>query len=150
METKITGINHLWKVDSLYLTGQPTSDSVADIKALGIDRVFNLRGESEMDFSSQKSDFEAAGIEYHQLPILDANKSLNKESIDKLNSMMDSSKSNLIHCGTANRVGGWLITHLVQNKKMNFDEAVEIAKNNGLKNEAFIEQARQILSLIHI
>lgn len=148
METKkietIPGLNHLWKVDNLYLAGQPSAESISEIKALGIERVFNLRAESEMDFSEQKAGFEAAGIEYIQLPILDATKSLDKENVAKLNTMIDPTKPNFIHCGTANRVGGWLMTYLTSKRDMSFDEAVIIARNNGLKNEGFIEQARSI------
>lgn len=149
METKrienIEGLNHLWKVDNLYLAGQPSAESVSAIKDFGVERIFNLRNEAEMDFSTERENFETAGLEYHQMTILDETKTLDRETVIKLNSMIDPVKPNFIHCGTANRVGGWLITYLVLNRKMDFDAAVEIAKNNGLTNPGFIEQARTII-----
>jgi hypothetical protein len=47
----------------------------------------------------------------------------------------------LIHCASANRVGGWVITYLVEEKKMHFDEACEIAMQSGLTNPALISAA---------
>ena len=64
----------------------------------------------------------------------------------KLSSMVNDTEIPFIHCGTANRVGAWLIVHLVKEKGMDFEAAVEVASNNGLTNPAFIEQAEDILN----
>lgn len=149
METKritsIEGLNHLWKVDNLYLAGQPSEASLQGIKDLGVTKVFNLRGEGEQDFSFEEKGFEKLGISYEQIPILE-DKSLSERNCKKLTEQVESEETPFIHCGSANRVGAWLITHLVKSKGMGFEDAVEIASNNGLTNPAFIEQAEDILN----
>lgn len=149
METKrittIPGLNHLWQVDNLFLAGQPTLDSVTGIKELGVTKVINLRGEDEMDFNAERDSFKAASISYEQFPLL-VDKRLTREKTEKLSKIVDAEAKPFIHCGTANRVGAWLITYLVEYKGMEFEQAVDIASENGLTNPAFIEQAQEILN----
>lgn len=143
--TSIDGINNLWKVDNLYLAGQPSIDSLNSIKDLGVSSIINLRGESEMDFSEEKAKSISLGLNYHQFPIVVDGK-LNKENCEKLSNMINDSDPHFIHCGSANRVGGWLITYLVQFRNFSFEDAVTIAQNNGLSNPAFIDQAKEIIN----
>lgn len=150
METKrittIPGLNHLWKVDNIYLAGQPSLDSVAGIKELGVSKVFNLRGKDEMDFGPEEDAFKAADLSYEHYPLLDENKRLSKERTDKLSKMVEAEDTVFIHCGSANRVAAWLITYLVEYKGMEFEDAVDVASENGLSSPAFIEQAQEIMS----
>ena len=149
METKritsIEGLNHLWKVDNMYLAGQPGLESLPGIKELGVTKVFNLRGEGEMDFSFEEEGLKNLGVDYTHIPIL-KDKNLNEQNVDKLSSEVSKTDVPFIHCGSANRVGAWLIVYLVKEKGMEFEEAVEVASNNGLSNPAFIEQAEDILN----
>jgi protein tyrosine phosphatase (PTP) superfamily phosphohydrolase (DUF442 family) len=148
METKritdIPGLMQLWKVDNLLCAGQPSLDSFAPLKEMGIKKVYNMRGESEMDFSEEIKQCKSLGLEYIQFPLV-IDGALSKEACSKLSSSINEDDLFLIHCGSANRIGGWLITHLVSHKNMEFDAAVEVAMNNGLTNPTFIEQAREIL-----
>ena len=149
METKritsISGLNHLWQVDNLYLAGQPTEQSIQGIKDLGVTKVFNLRNSSEADFSFEENGFKKLGIGYVNIAIIKDQK-LQKDKCDELSSLVANESAPFIHCGTANRVGAWLITYLVKNKGMNFEDAVEVASNNGLTSPAFIEQAEDVIN----
>ena len=144
--TSISGLNYLWKVENLYLAGQPSPESWSEIKELGISKVINLRNDSEMDFSAEISDVKKMGLSYEQFPIVE-NGQLNAANCKKLSDMINKEDSFLIHCGSANRVGGWLITYLTQYCNIDFEEAVEIASENGLSNPGFIDQAKAICNL---
>ncbi len=142
--TTIPGVMQLFKVDNLLCAGQPSTESFIQFKEMGVKKIFNMRGESEMDFSEEMEKCKSLGMEYTQFPLV-VDGALSKESCEKLSNSINENDLFLIHCGSANRIGGWLITHLVGKKNMDFDAAVEVAMNNGLTNPAFIEQARDIV-----
>lgn len=144
--TDIPGLMHLWKVDNLYLAGQPGPTSWEAIKKLGITKIINLRDESEMDFSGEIQAVKDLGMQYEQFPIVKGG-ALLADNCKKLSEMITGEGEHFIHCGSANRVGGWLITHLTQYKKISFDDAVDIASDNGLSNPGFIDQAKVICGL---
>lgn len=139
----IKGLMYLWSVDNLLIAGQPQAESFEELKKLGITKVFNMRSEDEMDFSFEKEACSKLGLEYIQFPLVE-NGQLIKENCEKLSSMINETDKWFIHCGSANRIAGWLITYLTKYRKMDFDKACEIAMNNGLSNPAFIEQAKII------
>jgi len=142
--TDINGLMHLWKVDNLYLAGQPSIESFEKIKELGVTKIINLRSAGEMDFSAEIEKVNSLGLEYVQFPIVE-NGELNAENCERLSKMIDKENPHFIHCGSANRVAGWLITYLTDYRGMSFDDAVEIAEQNGLSNPGFIDQAEMIV-----
>lgn len=142
--TSIPGLMYLWKVDNLYLAGQPQDISWEAIEKLNIKKVFNLRGEDEADFSFQEGFVSENKLDYEQFPIC-KNGALIPEACERLSSQLNEEDNFFIHCGSANRVGGWLMTYLTQYRGMSFEDAVEVAQENGLSNPAFIEQAQEII-----
>jgi protein tyrosine phosphatase (PTP) superfamily phosphohydrolase (DUF442 family) len=143
--TEISGLNFLWQVDNLFCAGQPGSESFSQIKELGVSKVFNMRDNSEMDFSFEEKLCEELGMEYIQFPLM-VNGQLSSEACHRLSESINENDKWFIHCGSANRIGGWLITYLVKYRNLEFEEAVEIASNNGLTNPGFIEQAQLVLN----
>ena len=141
--TDIPGLSNLWKVDNLYLAGQPSANSWDHIAKLNIKKVINLRDTSEMDFSGQEEALSKLGIAYEQFPIVKGG-ALLEDNCEKLSEMLNTEDEFFIHCGSANRVGGWLITYLTKHRGLDFDTAVEIAERNGLSNPGFIDQAEKI------
>ncbi len=137
--TDIQGMNFLFKVDNLFLGGQPAPESLKELKNLNIKKVVNLRSTGEGDFSFEEEFFSKENIEYFHFPIL-GEQGLDRSAIEKLNSLITDDNI-LIHCASANRVGGWLITYLVEEKKMEFDKACEIAMQSGLTNPGLISAA---------
>ena len=144
--TDIPGLMYLWKVDNLYLAGQPSPESWSAIKNLGVSKIYNLRAEGEMDFSGEIETIKELGLDYEQFPIVN-NGELIAENCDRLGKAINDTEPQFIHCGSANRVAGWLMVYLVKYRNLSFDEAVEIAQRNGLSNPGFIEQAEKILGL---
>lgn len=142
--TDVPGLMHLWKLDNLYLAGQPAPESLEAIKDLGVKKVFNLRGETEMDFSWEEKGLDELGLSYEQFPIV-TEKGLDPENCKKLSGQINEKDAFFIHCGSANRVGGWLITYLVSHRNMDFEDAVDVAMNSGLTNPAFVDQAMQVI-----
>ncbi|MBC76892.1 MAG: hypothetical protein CME64_12835 [Halobacteriovoraceae bacterium] len=140
----VPGLNHLWKLDNFYLAGQPSEETFEALKDENIKKVYNLRGESEMDFTWEENKLKEMGIDYEQFPIVTEN-GLDVNNCQKLNKQVNDNDTFFIHCGSANRVGAWLITYLVLNKGMDFEDAVELASNSGLSNPAFVEQAEQVI-----
>ena len=140
----VPGLNHLWKLDNFYLAGQPSEETFEALKDENIKKVYNLRGESEMDFTWEENKLKEMGIDYEQFPIVTEN-GLDVNHCQKLNKQVNDNDTFFIHCGSANRVGAWLITYLVLNKGMDFEDAVELASNSGLSNPAFVEQAEQVI-----
>lgn len=143
--TDIDGLNFLWQVDNLYCAGQPSLESFSQIKALGVNKVFNLRDISEMDFSFEEKACKELGMEYNQFPLM-VDGELSAEACHRLSESINETDKWFIHCGSANRIGAWLITYLVKYRNMGFEQAVEVASNNGLTNSGFIEQARAIIN----
>jgi len=143
--TDIPGMAFLWKVDNLYLAGQPAVESFEHLKALGIKKVINLRSSGEKDFSPEISKIEELGMSYEQFPILDTHGHLCEENCKKLSEMIDTENIHFIHCGSANRVAGWLMTYLVLYRDFGFEAAVEIATHSGLSSNALIDQAQTII-----
>ena len=143
--TDIPGMLYLWKVDDIYLAGQPDANSWEHIKNLGIQKIINLRDENEMDFSGEIKVVKELGMDYVQFPIVKGG-GLLADNCQKLSEIIQQDTGpHFIHCGSANRVAGWLITHLVRYKNMDFEKAVEIAQENGLSNPGFIDQAQEII-----
>jgi protein tyrosine phosphatase (PTP) superfamily phosphohydrolase (DUF442 family) len=135
----------LWEVDNLLLAGQPGEQSFEILKEMGVTKVVNLRGESEMDFSFEIEACSRLEIGYVQFPLVEAGE-LIAQNCERLSSMIDDNEKWFIHCGSANRIAGWLMTYLTKYRKMTFEQATEIAMNNGLTNPGFIEQARNIVN----
>lgn len=142
--TDINGLMYLWQVDNLYLAGQPSLDSWEQIKELGITKVINLRDSGEMDFTDEVEKLKNLGLPYEQFPIV-VNGQLDGENCRRLNDMLNETDKFFIHCGSANRVAGWLMTYLTTKRGMDFDSAMEVSQENGLSNPGFIDQAEKII-----
>ncbi|MCO4753260.1 MAG: hypothetical protein KC478_02205 [Bacteriovoracaceae bacterium] len=140
----VPGLNQLWQLENLYLAGQPTEQSLDSLKDMNIKKVFNLRADSEMDFDWEEAKLKEMGIEYEQFPIMTEN-GLDAQNCKRLSDQLNENDQFFIHCGSANRVGAWLITHLVSSKGMDFEDAVDVASSSGLSNPGFVEQAESVI-----
>ncbi len=141
--TDIPNLVHCWKFNNLYLAGQPGEGAFKELSERGVKKIINIRSNGEADFSKDKEKVEALGMEYHHIPVLEDGK-LQEKAIADISSKIDESDI-VVHCGSANRVAGWLIVHLARNG-YSFDQAVKIAQDNGLSSPGFIEQAEDILN----
>ncbi|MCT4641110.1 MAG: hypothetical protein N4A33_02360 [Bacteriovoracaceae bacterium] len=142
--TDIEGLMYFFRVDNLYLAGQPSVESLEQLKDFNFTKFINLRSSDEGDFSFEEEFCKSHNIEYYHFPIM-VDGVLDKEACKKLSELVDSDKNYFIHCASANRVGGWLITYLVQYKNMDFEQAMQIAMQSGLTNPGLIQAAQMVL-----
>ena len=143
--TDIPDLIHLWKYNNLYLAGQPGERAWSELKDRGVKTVINMRAPNEGDFDKDKSTAQDLGMEYHLVPLIEDGK-ISKNAAMEISEKVKSAGEApiLVHCGSANRVAGWLMIHLTKNG-MDFEEAVKVAQENGLSNPGFIEQAQEII-----
>ena len=112
--------------------GQPKDAAFEKLKANGFKSVLNLRTSTEVDLNAEKEKVEKAGLRYISIPVVgSAPKPEQAEEFlkavkDKQNQPM------LIHCGSANRVGGFWMIHRVLNDGWSEEKALEEATKIGL------------------
>lgn len=140
----VPGINLLWRYENLFLGGAPSAITLEVLAKEGVKQVINMRSVGESDISGDQEFCENNEIDYHHIPVMGI-AGLDKDSVEKINNIVNDQEPCLIHCASGNRVAGWLITYLVAKKGMEFEQAVEIAQEAGLRTIDFIYQAQDIL-----
>lgn len=141
----VPGINFLWKVGNLYLGGSPSAVTLDVLAKKGVKQVFNLKSIGESDITGDEKLCKDNGIEYHHIPALGP-MGLDPAGAKSINDLINKDAAVLVHCASGNRVAGWLITYLVQKEGMDFEAAVELAQNAGLRTVDFIYQAEEIIN----
>src|SRR5215510_13203226 len=140
-------IQNFLKVNTEFCTGgQPSSAQLSELKAQGITTVINLRvpGEAGFDAVAEEADVKKLGMKYFNIPV--SNQMGPKdEQADEFLKLTDEAKYRpvFIHCGSANRVGGFFMIRRVLRDGMTFDAAKTEAQKIGLRSpqlEAFAKQ----------
>jgi protein tyrosine phosphatase (PTP) superfamily phosphohydrolase (DUF442 family) len=126
--------------------GQPTEQQIRAFKAAGGQVVLDNRDPMEPRPFDEPATVRAAGLEYISLPIVhgavttDTMKQMHK-ALKKLEG-----KKALLHCSSGNRTSAALIPYLMIEKKMEEENAVEIAMKGGLRSAELMEIAVQYAS----
>jgi protein tyrosine phosphatase (PTP) superfamily phosphohydrolase (DUF442 family) len=121
--------------------GQPTEQQIKAFKAAGGQVVLDNRDPMEPRPFDEPATVRAAGLEYISLPIVhgavttDTMKQMH-EALKKLEG-----KKALLHCSSGNRTSAALIPYLMIDKKMEQDDAVDIAMSIGLRSAELMEIA---------
>lgn len=137
---------YLWKIENMYLAGHPTIEAIEDLSSKGLKTIINMRQPGEQDYTELINRCKSLGLNYHHLPIM-GELGLDENICTEISSLVKDDEAIMIHCASANRVGGWLITYLVLNKGIDFDDAIDIAMENGLSNPGFVPQAKRVIDL---
>src|SRR5262245_29674393 len=120
-------IQNFLKVNTEFCTGgQPTSAQLSELKSQGITTVINLRtpGETGFDAAAEEADVKKLGMKYFNIPV--SNQAGPKdEQADEFLKLTDDAKNRpvFIHCGSANRVGGFFLIRRVMRDGVTFDAA---------------------------
>jgi protein tyrosine phosphatase (PTP) superfamily phosphohydrolase (DUF442 family) len=123
--------------------GQPSEQQIKDFNAAGGEVVVDNRDPMESRPFDEPAVVRAAGMEYISLPIvhgavtIDTMKQMH-ETLKKL-----AGKKALLHCSSGNRTSAALIPYLMIDKKIQEEEAVEIAMRGGLRSAELMELAVQ-------
>jgi uncharacterized protein (TIGR01244 family) len=143
------GIQNFMKVNTEFCTGgQPTPAQLAELKAQGITTIINLRapGEAGFDAAAEEAETKKLGMKYFNIPV--SNQAGPKdEQADEFLKLTDDAKNRpvFIHCGSANRVGGFFMIRRVLRDGMTFDAAKAEAQKIGLRSATLEEFAKQYI-----
>ena len=124
-------------VDERFSTaGQPTDAAFAKLAGAGFRSVLNLRTATEgADLDRERQLAEKAGLRYISIPVVGSDPK--PEQADQfLKAVKDNANQPmLIHCASANRVGGFWMIHRVLDQGWSEDKALEEATKIGLRSD---------------
>ena len=119
------------RLGDLFFAGQFNKDDIEKIKDQNIARVITLRTDGEVDWDEQAA-VESAGVEFMSVPFRPD--TLTDDVFTKVRGLLrDESKKTLLHCGSANRVGGVWLTYRVLDEGVDLQTALAEAKEVGLR-----------------
>jgi uncharacterized protein (TIGR01244 family) len=143
------GIQNFLKINTEFCTGgQPTPAQLSELKSQGITTVINLRtpGEAGFDAAAEEAEVKKLGMKYFNIPV--SNQTGPKdEQADEFLKLTDDAKNRpiFVHCGSANRVGGFFMIRRVLRDGMTFDAAKAEAQKIGLRSPQLEEFAKQYI-----
>jgi ubiquinone/menaquinone biosynthesis C-methylase UbiE/protein tyrosine phosphatase (PTP) superfamily phosphohydrolase (DUF442 family) len=139
-EAAIGSTPNVHRAGELYFAGQFAAEDVAKIREQGFKRVITLRAPGEINWDEKRL-IEEAGIEFIEVPFRDP-ESLDDRVFGRVRELLsDSSTKTLLHCGSANRVGGVWLPYRVLDEKVDLQTAVTEAERVGLKAELIKQKA---------
>ncbi len=118
------------------LSGSPDAATLAQLKALGIPHVINLRHPSEGNFRSDVDAVRSSGAAYLSCPLDREPTSMELDSFRAQMSALAPTAKVLVHCATGNRAAGALFAYWALNKGLPEEEALALARKAGLRNSA--------------
>ncbi len=123
--------------------GQPTEEGLRRLKALGFRTVVNLRTEAEGS-KEEGALVKEAGLRYVSVPVTP--ETFSAADVDAVAKVLDDPAAApvLLHCTTANRVGG-LWTVLQVRKGKSFEDSQKEGRTIGLHTDAMIAAVRRML-----
>ncbi len=123
--------------------GQPTEQQLKAFKAAGGQVILDNRDPMEPRPFDEPAVTRALGLEYISLPIVHG-----AVTVQTMNQMHETlkklaGKKALMHCSSGNRTSAALIPYLMIDKKMEQDDAVDVAMRGGLRSAELMELALQ-------
>ena len=133
--------------DSYATGGQPTEQAYSKLASNGFRSVLNLRTATEgVDLEKERAAVEQSGMRYLSIPIVgSAPRAEQAEEFvrvvkEKANQPM------LIHCGSGNRVGAFMMIYRVVEQGWREEDALEEAVKIGLRSEDLKKFARDYIA----
>jgi protein tyrosine phosphatase (PTP) superfamily phosphohydrolase (DUF442 family) len=123
--------------------GQPTEQQLKAFKAAGGEVVLDNRDPMEPRPFDEPATARAAGLEYLSLPIVHG--AVTSDTMRQMHQVLKrlEGKKALLHCSSGNRTAAALIPYLMIDKKMEQEDAVELAMSIGLRSAELMEIAVQ-------
>ena len=123
--------------------GQPSPEGLARLKEMGFRTVINLRTEREGALDEAEP-VKAAGLRYVWVPVSPG--TFSAADVDAVAKVLDDPEAGpvLLHCSSANRVGGvWTVLQVRKGKPL--EEAEAEGRAIGLASPAMREAVRRVL-----
>lgn len=124
---------------NLATAGQPGRSHFEALKAAGVQVVVDIRDPMEPRPLDEPETVRKLGMEYVNIPVLQG--MLDDEMLDRTLAELrrNAGRPTLLHCASANRVGGVLIPYFILDQGMSEDDAVEAAMKIGLRGADLLE-----------
>jgi uncharacterized protein (TIGR01244 family) len=125
--------------------GQPTPTGLRELKALGFRTVINLMSEAE-GTQEEREAVLAAGLRYVAVPITPDR--FRREDVEAVGRVLEDpgARPILLHCASANRVGGvWTVWQVMKGRS--YADAEAEGRKIGLKSPSMISAVRRVLGM---
>ena len=121
--------------------GQPTEQQLKAFKAAGGEVVLDNRDPMEPRSFDEPTAVRAAGLEYISLPIIHG--AVTTDTMKQMYTTLKKleGRNALLHCSSGNRTAAGLIPYLMIDKKMEQEDAVDMAMSIGLRSAELMELA---------
>jgi uncharacterized protein (TIGR01244 family) len=114
--------------------GQPNAEHLAAFKAAGGRVVLDMREAHEPRGYDEAAEAARLGLTYVHVPVGAGASTRNDRTLDRVRSTLREAEGPvLVHCASANRVGGALLPVFILDHGMTEDEAIEAALRVGLR-----------------
>ncbi len=121
--------------------GQPTEQQLKAFKAAGGEVVLDNRDPMEPRPFDEPAAARANGLEYVNLPIVHG--AVTADTMKQMHATLKNleGRKALLHCSSGNRTSAALIPYLMVDKKMEQEDAVDLAMSIGLRSAELMEIA---------
>lgn len=118
---------------NVFTSGQPTKEGMSQMASRGVKTVVNLRPHSEPGARDETEELSVLQIKYYNLPITPDSFTL--ETVAEFARILRDSGNQtvLIHCTSANRVGGLWLAHRILYENADTAKALKEAREIGMK-----------------
>ncbi len=140
--TSLAGLPNAAEPVSGWITGgQPTEQQIKAFKAAGGEVVLDNRDPMEPRAFDEPATVRAAGLEYISLPIVHG--AVTTDTMRSMHQVLKKLEGRkvLLHCSSGNRTAAGLIPYLMVDKKMEQENAVDMAMSIGLRSAELMEIA---------
>lgn len=120
-------------------SGQPSAEQIESLAAARVHMVLDLRLPEEDRGFAEREVVEKAGMEYRNIPV--SYDGVTDETFEAVRVAIGAHRPILVHCRSANRVGGMLLPYLALDEGKGAEDAFDLACAIGLKNAALTEWA---------
>lgn len=133
--------------ERFYIAGQPDEVALQEADQNGVSVVISLRSESELDWD-EKAVSESMGQAFYQVPVNSRSDNLAPGPFDQITEIVAANPDAkiMVHCGSGNRAAAWLAVYLSEEEGMAPDEAIAVARENGLTNKGLEDKVRTYLN----
>lgn len=133
--------------DGLLTAAQPDAGAWAALAAQGVTTVVNLRPDAEMAGRDERSEVEAAGMAYHQIPVA-GSADIHHENAARLRQIIAGAGGRvLVHCASGNRAGALLALDAAASGAISPHDALEYGKSAGITSAGIEAVVRERLGL---
>jgi protein tyrosine phosphatase (PTP) superfamily phosphohydrolase (DUF442 family) len=121
--------------------GQPTTQQLKVFKSAGGEVVVDNRDPMEPRPFDEPATVRAAGLEYISVPMVHG--AVTTDTMKQMHQTLKKleGRKALLHCSSGNRTSAALIPYMMIDKKMEQDDAVDLAMSIGLRSAELMEIA---------